>query len=120
MDPRNKRAIRALRMTIEAAEAAIERIEEGLTVDHPAGALGTNVGVALFELGSYAARDHARSKVVEVVNAKTADPDDRIVSSVRAALTCHKCRNQVPAPHKGSGVRGTAPCPACGADEVYL
>lgn len=60
-DLRDKRALQALRMTIEAAEVAIERIEAGLPVDHSSGALGTNVGVALFELGSYSARDHARA-----------------------------------------------------------
>ncbi len=60
-DFRDKRTLHALRRTIEAAEITIERIEEGLPIDDAAGALGTNAVTALFELGSYAARDHARN-----------------------------------------------------------
>lgn len=56
----DKRAIRVLRMLIEAAERAMTDIEHGLPVEHSAGAIGTNAGVALQECGAYSQRERDR------------------------------------------------------------
>jgi hypothetical protein len=62
----------------------------------------------------------ARRQLREAIGLWGKPAPEKAYEPVLPMLTCHECRHQVPQPHTGDGVRGKAPCPNCGSDEVYI